>query len=157
MHADRDDSRHRSERVVPAGPDAVYAALTQADRLVQWLPPEGASGRIDVFEPHAGGRIRITLTFAQATGKTSSHADVVEGRFVELVPAQRVVQEFSFRSDDPAFAGVMRMAWQLHAQADGTRVEVTASDVPRGIGRADHEQAMASSLARLAAFVATAA
>ena len=156
MHGDRDDGPHRGERFIPAPAEMVYAALTHADRLVRWLPPEGASAHIDQFEPHAGGRIRITLTFAGATGKTSSHTDVVEGRFAELVPGQRVVQEFTFRSDDPAFAGVMRMAWELRPEAGGTRVEVTATDVPRGIKRADHEEAMASSLAKLAAFVATA-
>jgi uncharacterized protein YndB with AHSA1/START domain len=138
---------------VHAAPAAVYEALVRAERLARWLPPEGATGAVDLFEPRVGGRIRITLSFQAATGKSSAHTDVIEGRFVELLPGHRVVQAFSFRSDDPRFAGVMTMAWHLHAAGAGTRVQVVASDVPAGIARAEHERGMASTLQNLKAFL----
>ena len=153
MRTDSDAQTHHAARFVDAPPQRVYEALTRAGELVQWLPPHGATGRIDEFEPRPGGRIRITLTFESATGKSSEHSDVVEGHFVELVPAQRVVQAFSFDAPDPEFAGVMRMTWQLAPMRSGTQVQVTATDVPPGIRREDHEPAMASSLEKLAAFV----
>jgi uncharacterized protein YndB with AHSA1/START domain len=121
--------------------------------LARWLPPEGATAHIEVFEPVPGGRIRITLTFAAAPGKSSAHTDVVEGSFVELVPGERVVQDFSFRSGDPRFAGVMRMTWRLRPEAGGTLVQVVATGVPVGIAREDHERGMASSLAQLRAYL----
>jgi uncharacterized protein YndB with AHSA1/START domain len=144
---------HTAMRFVPAPPEVVYEALVRPERLVRWLPPQGSTGQVDAFEPRAGGRIRITLRFATAPGKSGEHTDVIEGRFVELVPGERVVQAFSFRSDAPEFAGVMTMRWELVRQDGGTRVTVTAQDVPRGIAREDHEKGMASSLENLAAFV----
>jgi hypothetical protein len=55
-------------------------------------------------------------------GETSEDADVVEGRFVELVPNERVIQLVTFQSDDPAFAGEMRMTWKLSPAPGGTEV-----------------------------------
>ena len=78
---------------------------------------------------------------------------MVDGVFVDLIPGTRVRQQFHFVSDDPAFAGTMVMTWDLANVADGTLVTVTASNVPVGISREDHEKGMASSLANLAVFV----
>ena len=149
------DRTHRAQCFVPAAPHAVHEALVRPEQLVRWLPPQGATGRIDVFEPRPGGRIRLTLHFAARAGKSSADTDVIEGRFIELVPDRRVVQAFSFASDDPRFAGVMTMTWQLDAVSGGTQVQVTACDVPTGIARAEHEQGMASSLANLRAWLAS--
>jgi uncharacterized protein YndB with AHSA1/START domain len=88
-----------------------------------------------------------------ATGKATADSDVVEGRFLELSPGERVVQSADFPSDDPAFAGTMTMSWELSAAEGGTRVEVRAEDVPSGISAEDHEQGLQSSLANLAAFL----
>ncbi len=148
------DRTHEAECFVPVPPHLVYEALVRPEQLVQWLPPQGATGRIALFEPRPGGRIRMTLVFAAAAGKSSSDSDVIEGRFVELVPGERMVQALSFRSEDPRFAGVMTMTWQLHAASGGTRVQVTATDVPPGIAREEHEQGMAASLANLRAYLA---
>ena len=41
--------------------------------------------------------------------KTSQHSDVVRGRFLKLVADERIVQLVEFESEDPAFAGAMRM------------------------------------------------
>jgi uncharacterized protein YndB with AHSA1/START domain len=51
----------------------------------------------------------MALTYDQpdhsAPGKTSEHSDVVRGRFLELVPNERIVQLVEFESEDPAFVG----------------------------------------------------
>lgn len=148
-----DDRTHRASKLIPAEPHAIYQALVDPKALVRWLPPEGATGRIAVFEPRPGGRYRITLTFAAHPGKSTTDSDEVEGRFIELVPDRRVVQTGIFHSDDPAFAGEMTMTWELLPEAGGTRVRVTATDVPAGISKKDHEEGIASSLAHLARFV----
>lgn len=95
----------------------------------------------------------MTLTFESAAGKSSKNTDVVDGRFVDLVPGKCIVQAFQFESDDPAFAGTMTMTWTLKAIDGGTSVTVVADDVPSGISRADHEVGMNSTLVNLAAFV----
>jgi uncharacterized protein YndB with AHSA1/START domain len=85
-------------------------------------------------------------------GKTSEHADVVEGRFVELVPNERVVEDVQFDSEDPAFAGVMRITTTLAPVAEGTEVTIRCDDVPAGIDEGDHEVGMTSTLKNLAAY-----
>jgi hypothetical protein len=45
------------------------------------------------------------------------------------------------------------MTWQLAAAGAGTEVTVSATGVPIGIDQAVHQEAMASSLANLAAHV----
>ena len=82
--------------------------------MSHWLPPEGATGTLEAFDPRPGGAFRLTLHFSSGQGgKTTRDTDTVSGRFVDLEPNETVVQEFDFVSDDPAFAGTMRMTWGL--------------------------------------------
>ncbi|MEY7977805.1 SRPBCC family protein [Streptomyces pilosus] len=146
----------RVGRVVAASPAAVYGALLDQKSLEAWLPPEGMRGRVERWDPRPGGGFRMVLTYLDPTdspGKTSAATDVVDVGFADLVPAERVVQRVVFEADDPSYAGTMTMTWHLAAAGDGTEVTVTATDVPPGIDRADHEAGIASSLANLASYV----
>jgi hypothetical protein len=49
----------------------------------------------------------------------------------------------------------MTMPWAVTAVDGGARVDITAEDVPDGISAADHATGLASSLANLAAHLAT--
>lgn len=143
-------------RVVGAPAAAVFAALVDPDALVQWLPPSGMSGRFTRFDPRPGGGYQLELSYddpATAQGKTTAGSDLVEARYVDIVPDVRVVQAVDFVSDDPAFAGTMTMTWELSAADAGTLVELRAEDVPSGISAEDHAAGMASSLANLATYV----
>lgn len=151
--ASESERRHRASRLIKAAPGAIYGAFVRPEDLAVWLPPEGATGKIEQFEPCPGGRFKMVLTFSAAIGKSSPNSDVVEGRFLELVPGVRIVQAVEFASDRPEFAGTMTMTWELSPTADGAVVTIVAEDVPPGISRADHELGMASTLANLARFV----
>ena len=145
-----------ASRVMAAAPDRVYAALVDDDALAAWLPPEGMTARFERFDPRPGGSYRLVLTFTDASlssGKTTSDSDVVEARYIDLVPHERVVQAVDFVSDDPAFAGTMIMTWEVAAVDGGTRVDITAEDVPNGISADAHAVGLASSLAHLAEYV----
>ncbi len=150
-----DDRRtDRAERFIAAAPDAIWAAQTDPERLIRWLPPDDATMEALVFEPRPGGAYRLRLTFTETgVGKTQSDTDEVNGRFVVLNEPTRIVQEVDFVSADDAYAGTMRMTWDHIAVSGGTKVSVTAKNVPPGIDRAVHEAALASSLAKLAAEV----
>jgi hypothetical protein len=67
---------------------------------------------------HIGAADRASI--GAVRGKTSAHADVFHGRFVELVPHERVVELVEFESDDPAFAGAVTIATTLAAGGGGT-------------------------------------
>lgn len=145
-----------ASRVIAAPPASVYAAFVDPDALVAWLPPGGMSGRFERFDARPGGSYRMVLTYADASGapgKATADSDIVEARFVDVVPDERVVQAVDFVSDDPSFAGTMTMTWEVTAVDDGSRVEFRADEVPDGISAEDHAAGLTSSLANLAAYV----
>ena len=145
-----------ASRVIGASPQVLYRAFLDPASLVSWLPPSGMKAEIQRFEPREGGTYRMVLTYEGAEhtpGKSSEHSDVVEGRFVELVPNVRVVQEIDFESNDPAFAGPMRMTWSLAPVPAGTEVAISCENVPDGIAKEDHAVGLKSSLDNLATFV----
>jgi uncharacterized protein YndB with AHSA1/START domain len=114
------------------------------------------SGRFDRFDARPGGSYRLVLEYADAStapGKATADSDIVEARFVDVVPGVRVVQAADFVSDDPAYAGTMTMTWEVTAVDGGTRVDIRADDVPPGISAEDHAAGLASSLANLAAYL----
>jgi uncharacterized protein YndB with AHSA1/START domain len=145
-----------ASRVIKAAPRTIYQAFIDPAALMSWLPPEGMTGRIDAFDPNEGGIFRMTLTHDrsdhEAAGKASEHSDVVKGRFLTLVPNERIVQRFEFEADDPAFAGAMTMTWNFTAVPGGTEVTIVCEDVPVGIKKDDHDKGLKSSLDNLAAF-----
>jgi uncharacterized protein YndB with AHSA1/START domain len=145
-----------ASRVMAAPPAQVYEALVDREALAAWLPPDGMTAKFERFDPRPGGSYRLVLTYADASpgaGKATPTSDIVEARYIELVPGVRLVQAVDFVSDDPAFAGTMTMTWQVTAVDGGTRVDITAADVPDGISPEDHAQGLASSLANLAEYV----
>jgi uncharacterized protein YndB with AHSA1/START domain len=145
-----------ASRVIKASLRTIYQAHIDPDALVSWLPPSGMRARIDGYNPREGGTYRMVLTYDQpnhsAPGKTSEHSDVVRGRFLELVPNERIVQLVEFESEDPAFAGEMKIAWTLTAVPEGTNVTIRCENVPAGIRHEDHEAGLRSTLDNLAAF-----
>lgn len=142
--------------MVAAPPDRVYRAFVDPEALLAWLPPAGMSGRFERFDLRPGGSYRLVLAYADpslAPGKATADSDIVEARFVEVVPGVRVVQAVDFVSDDPAFSGTMTMTWTVTAVDGGTRVDIRADDVPAGISAEDHAAGLASSLTNLATYL----
>jgi uncharacterized protein YndB with AHSA1/START domain len=143
----RSDSRSRD---IAASPSDVFAAFAEATALMKWLPPLEYD-----FRP--GGRYRLELRYTgeqpDAPGKTTDDADVTQGVFLELLPGRRIEQSVRFDSTDPAFAGEMTMTWTFERTPEGSRVTVTADNVPPGISKSDHDAGLRSSLDQLAAFL----
>ncbi|KRF30591.1 SRPBCC domain-containing protein [Nocardioides sp. Soil805] len=149
---ERIDEAHR---VVPASPEAVYAALTDARARASWLPPTGMTATVEWFDARPGGGYRMVLAYDDVAqrGKSGDNRDVVEVRFVELLAPRRVVEAAGFVSDDPDLAGTMTMTWTVEPHPDGSLVAIEARDVPPGIDRREHLTAFASSLDHLAEHV----
>ena len=147
----------RASRIIAARPEQVYAALVDPEALAVWLPPRGMTARFERFDARPGGGYRLVLTYRDAgtgRGKATADSDVVEVRFMSLVPGACVAQEVDFESDDPSFAGTMTMTWVISSVDGGTLVEITADGVPDGISADDHAAGMASSLENLAQHLA---
>lgn len=144
----------RASLLIHTGRDEVFAALTDREALLAWLPPAGMRGRFERFDMREGGSYRLVLTYddaSDAPGKTTADADVSEVRVARIAPGELIVQEVDFESDDPAFQGTMRMEWRVSTVEEGTEVELTARNVPSGVRARDHAAGLTSSLANLSA------
>ena len=143
----------RAARIVAAPLPRVFEALVDRRALLAWLPPRGMAATFERFDPRPGGSYRLVLSYldaAESRGKSSPDSDIVEARYIDIVPDVRVVQAVDFVSDDPKFAGTMTMTWTVEAVTGGTRVDIVAEDVPDGISADDHATGLASSLENLA-------
>jgi uncharacterized protein YndB with AHSA1/START domain len=143
-------------RIIRAPRQTIYQAFVNHDALVAWLPPAGLKGHVHAFDERMDGTYRMSLTYQEPRytprGKTSDHTDVVRGRFLALIPNERIVQQAEFESADPAFAGTMTITWSLADVPGGTEVTVLCENVPEGIREEDHRTGMTSTLENLATF-----
>lgn len=143
-----------ASRVIRATRQAIYRAFADPAALVRWLPPKGMRARLERFDLRVGGGFRMVLAYENpaARGKATDDSDIVEVRFTEIRPNERIVQQVEFESDEPAFAGVMTMTWQFVTVHEGTEVIIRCDNVPSGIRKEDHDLGLRSTLANLAAF-----
>jgi uncharacterized protein YndB with AHSA1/START domain len=62
-----------------------------------------------LFDARAGGTFRMSLIYQDPEhspgGKTAEDTDTFHGRFVELIPDEKIVEAIEFESHDPRFAG----------------------------------------------------
>ena len=79
------DPEIRSERVVDAPRDDVYAALSDPDRLASWWGPKGFTNTFDEFDLRPGGAWRFTMHGPDG----AEYA--LHKQFIEVAPPERVV------------------------------------------------------------------
>lgn len=84
----------RVSRHVRAPRNKVYAALIDPVAIARWKVPDGMTSQVHSFDGREGGTFRISLTYetAASAGKSSAHTDTYRGRFVGLVPNERLVE-----------------------------------------------------------------
>ncbi|MEP7007554.1 MAG: SRPBCC family protein [Sphingomonas bacterium] len=143
-------------RIIKASRAKLYAACLDPDMLARWRAPDRMSGVVHSFEAHVGGAYRMSLIYKaskRGTGKTSSNTDSFTGRFVELVPDEKIVESIAFESDDPAYAGTMTLTTSFEDVPGGTNVILRFDGLPPGIRPEDNETGSRQSLAKLAALV----
>lgn len=147
----------RVSRHLKARRSDVYKAFVDRDLVASWLAPESMRCIVHEFEPREGGRFRMSMIYQNPAdgpgGKTTEDTDTFHGRFVQLVPEERVVQLVEFESEQPDMSGKMRVTWDLEDAGEGTDVTVVCEDIPRGIRLEDNEAGSASSLQKLAQLV----
>jgi uncharacterized protein YndB with AHSA1/START domain len=137
--------------------DAVYRVLIDPNAIALWKVPTGMRGHVHAFDARVGGTLRVSLTYDEPTntGKTTAHTDTYQGRFVELVPNQRIVEIDEFETDDPDLSGEMKITIELADENGGTLVRGTHEGLPPGVSIADNEMGWRMALAKLARLVET--
>ncbi len=146
-------------RIIKAPRHAVYRACLNPDALAKWRVPDNMTARVHVFEAREGGTYRMSLTYRDPTqspgGKTSEDTDTFQGRFVELVPDEKIVEAIEFESRDLGFAGEMNITTRLADAKDGTEVTILCEGLPVGIRPEDNETGTRQSLQKLAGLLET--
>jgi uncharacterized protein YndB with AHSA1/START domain len=146
-------------RIIKAPRHAVYKACLDADALAKWRVPDNMTACVHVFEAREGGTYRMSLTYRDPKqspgGKTSEDTDTFQGRFVELVPDEKIVEAIEFESHEPGFAGQMKMTTRLADADGGTEVTMLCENLPAGIRPEDNETGTRQSLQKLAALLET--
>ena len=142
-------------RQLRAPRENVYRALLDPGSVATWMVPDGMSAKVHAFDPREGGSFRISLTYDEptGTGKTSTHTDTYHGRFVELVPNERVVEVLEFETGDPAMQGEMTVILSLTDLDGGTEIRALHENLPAGVSTADNDLGWRMSLDKLAALV----
>lgn len=133
----------------------VYRTLLDPNAVAKWRVPTGMRSEVHEFEAHEGGAFRVSLTYEtpNGTGKSEAHTDTYHGRFVELVPNERVVEAVEFESGDPGLRGEMTMTTQLTEVDGGTEVVIVHEGVPDAVPAADNETGTRMALDNLARLV----
>jgi len=140
--------------LVRAPRQQVYAALLDPDAVARWRVPDGMTAEVHVWEPRAGGRFRVSLTYdGDEAGKSGAHTDTYAGHFSRLVQDEQVVEVLAFESDDPDLREQMTMTTSLRDAEGGTEVELVHDGVPDAVRPEDNETGSRMALAKLAAYV----
>ena len=147
----------RNSRTVRAPRERVYRAFLDQTDLAAWLPPGEMTGVFHAFDAREGGGYRMSLfypaTERQFRGKSAEREDRVAVRFLELAPPERIVEGVTFETDDPAFAGEMRMTVTLAERDGATEVTMLSENLPPGLRPEDNEEGGRLSLDNLARYL----
>ena len=106
-------------------------------------------------DARVGGDFCITLAYDLPTGsgKTTPERDTYQGRFLELVPNERVVELHTFVTDDAALQGQMTVTFTLEDAGTGTFLSAIHDGLPPGLSPEDNEVGWAMALRKLAAYL----
>jgi MOSC domain-containing protein YiiM/uncharacterized protein YndB with AHSA1/START domain len=147
-------STTRVHQHISAPRESVFRLLLDPAAIAKWRVPDGMTAHVHRYEPRVGGAIRVSLTYdlPTGTGKTTAHTDTYHGRFLEIVPNEKVVEVNEFETSDPMMRGEMRSTITLTDAADGgTDVVGVHENLPRGLSADDNETGWRMALAKLAA------
>jgi uncharacterized protein YndB with AHSA1/START domain len=116
----------RFHRVLKAPPERIYRAFLDPDAMAKFLPPHGFTGRVLEMDARVGGVYRM-----QFTNFSSGHTHAFGGKYLELVPNEKIVNTDLF--DDPHLPGQMITTISLKAVSCGTELTAMQEGIPEAI------------------------
>jgi uncharacterized protein YndB with AHSA1/START domain len=124
----------RRETHIPAPPAAVFALLTDPEKILRWMGTEAE------VEPHPGGLYLVNVTGARRA----------RGHFREVVPVHRLAYSFGWDGSEEVPPGSSLVEIDLIEEADGTLLRLIHSGLPDAGQRASHAEGWAHYFGRLA-------
>jgi uncharacterized protein YndB with AHSA1/START domain len=122
------------EQHVPAPPAAVFALLTDPEKILRWMGTEAQ------VEPRLDGLYLVNVTGAR----------FARGAFREVVPVHRLAYSFGWDGSDEVPPGSSLVEIDLIEQPDGTLLRLTHTGLPNAEQCASHAEGWAHYLGRLA-------
>ena len=113
----------RLHRVIPVKPEKIYRAFVEPDAIASWLPPFGFICTVHEMDAKVGGGHRMSFR-----NFTTGHSHSFGGKYLELVPGERLVYTDSF--DDPNLQGEMKVTVSLKAVSVGTEINIVQEGIP---------------------------
>jgi uncharacterized protein YndB with AHSA1/START domain len=110
-------------RVLAAPPERVYRAFLDPDAMAKWLPPNGFTAKVHRMDAKVDGEWRMHFT-----NFSSGHSHSFGGRYLELVPGQKL--RYTSKFDDPNLPGEMITTIVLTKVSVGTEMNVTQEGIP---------------------------
>lgn len=136
----------RLHLVLKAAPAKVYKAFLDPEAMAKWLPPYGFTGKVHEIDARVGGSYRMSFT-----NFTTGQSHAFGGKYLELVPGQKIVHTDSF--DDPNLPDEMVVTVSLKQVSVGTEVSIVQEGVPDVIPADSCYLGWRESLAQLALVV----
>ena len=124
----------RRETHIAAPPAAVFALLTDPDKILRWM---GTAAQIDA---QPGGLYLVNVTGARCA----------RGTFREVVPVHRLAYSFGWDDSEEVPPGSSLVEIDLLEQPDGTLLRMTHTGLPTAEQCASHADGWAHYLGRLA-------
>ena len=125
----------RRELQIAAPRAAVFAFLTDPEKIVSWMGAEATT------EARPGG-----LYLVKGVGSTM----VARGAFREVVPVHRLAYSFGWEGVDDVPPGSSLIEIDLFERNGGTLLRMTHSGLPNAVECAKHDEGWAHYLGRLA-------
>jgi uncharacterized protein YndB with AHSA1/START domain len=122
------------ETHIPAPPAAVFALLTDPDKILRWM---GTEAQIDA---QPGGLYLVNVTGARCA----------RGTFREVVPVHRLAYSFGWDDSEEVPPGSSLVEIDLLEQPDGTLLRMTHTGLPTAEQCASHADGWSHYLGRLA-------
>jgi uncharacterized protein YndB with AHSA1/START domain len=116
----------RLHRVLATSPEKVYRAFLEPDAQAKWLPPNGFTCTVHHHEAKLGGTYKMSFR-----NFTTGNSHSFGGRFVELVPHERIRYTDVF--DDPNLPGEMHVTVTLKKVMVGTEIHIVQEGIPDAI------------------------
>jgi uncharacterized protein YndB with AHSA1/START domain len=124
----------RRETHIAAPPAAVFALLTDPEKILRWMGTEA-----DV-DPHPGGLYLVNVTGAR----------FARGHFREVVPVHRLAYSFGWDGSEEVPPGSSLIEIDLVDEPEGTLLRLTHSGLPNAEQCASHAEGWAHYIDRLA-------
>ena len=124
----------RREQHIPAPPAALFALLTDPEKILRWMGTEAE------IEPQPGGLYLVNVTGAR----------FARGSFREVVPVHRLAYSFGWTGSDEVPPGSSLIEIDLIEQPGGTLMRFTHTGLPDTKQVASHAKGWTHYLGRLA-------